>query len=224
MTTSTMHDHYAQEPGGFRLRGGVGLAVVLVHISAIGWLFMPSSGPEPAEAGAMQMVFIAPPQPEESSPPPPQPKVEQPPILAAKRQAESAPEAPVVPPEPVPDAPIVEQVSEVPAHPAPPPSAIVSSTSSVAVNDAAVAVIYVPIRRNKFVLPAGVDSVTVKLRVLVNAKGRPESISVLVSSGNPSADRRAMQDVRDYRFRPATVAGIPISKEATIPIKFEAGK
>lgn len=220
-TVAASIDTYMQEPGGFRLRSVVAAGVVLTHVAAIGYLFMAKPEPELAEAGAMQVVFIAPPQPEESTPPPPQPKIEQPPILAAKRQAEPAPDAPVVPPEPTPDAPVTEAVKEM-APPAPPPSAVVSSPVAADVGDDAVAVIYVPVRRDKFRLPAGVPSVTVRLKVLVNVRGRPENIQLAVSSGNPAADRRAMEDVRDYKFRPAKVAGVPVSKEVTLPVKYDA--
>lgn len=218
-TLTTTVEDYAQAPGGFRLRSGVAAAVIVAHIAAIGWLFIPSEVPPAPDTGAMQMVFIAPPQ-EESAPPPPQPKLEQPPILATKRQVQAAPEAPVVPPEPVEKAP-EQKVTEETAAPAQPAAPV-----------AAAAPVEIPVnvraayannpqpgypqasRRLK-------EQGMARLRVLVGGDGRVQQIALESSSGFSRLDSAAMAAVRDWKFAPARRGDAAIAQWVIVPINFK---
>jgi protein TonB len=61
---------------------------------------------------------------------------------------------------------------------------------------------------------------TVVLSVLVNAQGIVETLAVKQSSGHVLLDQAAMRGVKRWRFRPATVAGIPVSTQIEQPIQF----
>lgn len=212
---------YLQEPGGFRLRGVVGTLVVAAHLGLIAYAMMPSQPAEVESGEVMQAIFIAPPQRE--VPPPPHPKVEQPSILAAKRMSEPAPQAPVLPPEPIQEAPLEPPQESVVAPSAPVPPAMPVAAQMPA-NFTGVAVIYRPKPLKELVLPKELRTVTVKVRALVNVKGRAERISLEVSSGYAPADARALSDIRDYRFRPAMEGDVPVAKEVVLPIKYDARK
>jgi periplasmic protein TonB len=214
-------DHYAQAQGTFRLRGGVAAAVVLAHMGAIAWLLMTPAVPELPEAGAMQMVFIAPPQAE--SPPPPQPKVEQPPVLAARRQVQAAPEAPAIPPEPVETAPAEKVSDEVaaPAQPAAPEA--VPAPVEVPVN---VRAAYANNPQPGY--PAASRRLNerglVRLRALVGNDGRVQQIVVESSSGYNRLDNAAMEAVRDWKFAPARRGDAAIAQWVIVPINFNLVK
>lgn len=63
---------------------------------------------------------------------------------------------------------------------------------------------------------------TVRLRVTVEANGRPSAVSLVKSSGYPALDRSALKTVREqYRFIPATRAGVAVRSDYTFGIKFE---
>ncbi len=217
-------DHYAQEPGGFRLRGGVATAVVLAHVAAIGWLFMTPRAPEAPEVGAMQMVFIAPPQ-EEVKPPPPQPKIEQPPILATRRQVQAAPEAPVVPPPPVENAP-AEQSHEEPSPPAQAAAPVAAPAPVEVPVDVRAAYANNPMP----VYPAASKRLSeqglVRMRVLVGGDGRVQQIVLESSSGYSRLDNAAMASVRDWKFAPARRGDASVSAWVIVPFnwKLETGK
>jgi protein TonB len=59
------------------------------------------------------------------------------------------------------------------------------------------------------------------LRVEVTAEGAPATVSILQSSGFFRLDQAARQAVRHWKFHPALVAGIPVSSEATVPVRFK---
>jgi protein TonB len=60
----------------------------------------------------------------------------------------------------------------------------------------------------------------VVLEVIVNAEGRPESVSVRTSSGYHPLDESAVTAVRGWRFRPATMGSIKVRSRVVIPIRF----
>jgi protein TonB len=60
----------------------------------------------------------------------------------------------------------------------------------------------------------------VVIRLMVAADGTPERISVLRSSGYAILDRAAVRTFRDWRFRPATRAGIAVASSLDVPISF----
>ena len=59
------------------------------------------------------------------------------------------------------------------------------------------------------------------LRVEVTAKGEPVRVSILQSSGFFRLDQAARQAVRHWKFHPALIAGIPVSSEADVPVRFK---
>lgn len=61
---------------------------------------------------------------------------------------------------------------------------------------------------------------TVKLRVIVDAAGWTTSARVLESSGYPRLDDAALEAVRHWRYRPATVDGVPTATPLNVPIRF----
>jgi len=60
----------------------------------------------------------------------------------------------------------------------------------------------------------------VVIRLTVAADGTPARISILQSSGYAILDRAAVRTFRDWRFRPATRAGIPVASSLDVPISF----
>ena len=61
---------------------------------------------------------------------------------------------------------------------------------------------------------------TVILSVLVNAGGTVETLGVKDGSGHVLLDQAAMRAVKRWHFKPATVAGIPVSSQVEVPIEF----
>lgn len=60
----------------------------------------------------------------------------------------------------------------------------------------------------------------VVIRLMVAADGKPARISILQSSGYAILDRAAVRTFRDWRFRPATRAGIAVASSLDVPISF----
>jgi protein TonB len=61
----------------------------------------------------------------------------------------------------------------------------------------------------------------VMLQVNVTAGGEPAHVSVLQSSGYFRLDRAAVESIQQWRFHPATAAGMPIPAETEVPIRFQ---
>jgi periplasmic protein TonB len=60
----------------------------------------------------------------------------------------------------------------------------------------------------------------VVLRVEVSAAGAPLSVAVLSTSGHTVLDKAALAAVEQWRFKPATLAGIPVAGAIDVPIQF----
>jgi protein TonB len=60
----------------------------------------------------------------------------------------------------------------------------------------------------------------VKLRVHVARDGRVKRAAIHRSSGRRALDQAALEAVRRWRFEPARRAGIAISREVIVPIRF----
>lgn len=60
----------------------------------------------------------------------------------------------------------------------------------------------------------------VLLSVRIDAKGNPTSVSLAKSSGFSLLDDSAMMAVKFWRFKPATMAGIPFATSGLVPIRF----
>ncbi|MGD9895820.1 MAG: energy transducer TonB [Candidatus Methylacidiphilaceae bacterium] len=61
---------------------------------------------------------------------------------------------------------------------------------------------------------------TVVLKVLVSPRGAAESVAVSRSSGFGPLDRAALDAVRRWRFRAATMGGVPVQSYVVVPIRF----
>ena len=61
---------------------------------------------------------------------------------------------------------------------------------------------------------------TVRLSVRVSSEGSAESINISMSSGQKILDQAALRAVRNWHFKPAHVAGVPIKSTIEIPIRF----
>jgi len=60
----------------------------------------------------------------------------------------------------------------------------------------------------------------VVLVVRVGSDGTPSSVKVGTSSGHDSLDRAALEAVENWRFQPATRAGVPVPGTVEVPITF----
>ncbi len=61
---------------------------------------------------------------------------------------------------------------------------------------------------------------TVLLRIEVTAAGMPGKVSISRSSGFLRLDRAAVEAVKQWKFHPALIAGIPVPAAATVPVQF----
>lgn len=64
----------------------------------------------------------------------------------------------------------------------------------------------------------------VLLRVLVNAKGQPETIEVLGGSGHRNFELAAIRAVKRWHFQPHTVDGVAQAAWARVPFVFRIGQ
>jgi len=60
----------------------------------------------------------------------------------------------------------------------------------------------------------------VLLEVIVNADGRPDSVSIQASSGHDLLDQAAVTAVHKWRFRPASMGSMNIKSRVVIPVRF----
>jgi protein TonB len=60
----------------------------------------------------------------------------------------------------------------------------------------------------------------VLLEVRVNSGGDVDSLRVKQASGHTILDQAALRAVRDWRFRPASAAGLPIAATVEVPVRF----
>jgi protein TonB len=213
-----------QEPAGIRVRSSAGLLVILLHVSAIVWLLVHSTGViQPASEQTMMVMMIPP--PEQIVPVPqqaPPPRVEQPAVIKSTRTIAPEPSAPVVPPEPVNVPAAQESIAEpVATVPIAEPTAAPATPAVPLIPNANVRMAYL---NNKMVYPdhlrrRGVQGKSV-VKVLVSPEGRVLQIELLRSSGNTELDSAAIKGVRDWKFAPFTGAGA-VPSSAIVPINFE---
>ncbi|MDR2881517.1 MAG: energy transducer TonB [Azoarcus sp.] len=61
----------------------------------------------------------------------------------------------------------------------------------------------------------------VKLRVHVTEEGRADEVTLDTSSGSERLDKAAIDAVKQWRFRPARRAGVPVAGWVIVPVRFE---
>ncbi|HEU4625596.1 MAG TPA: TonB family protein [Steroidobacteraceae bacterium] len=190
---------------GLFQRGPVGLAVIAAHIlliyfvaASLGIVEMPSI------AKPMEAVIIDAPQTEKSEPVKvikpqfEQPQIETPPL------EDTIPEIEVPTDEPAPAAITAE------TSPAPP----VPETANMKVNRRVDPVYPAASRR------AGEEGMGV-FRVLVDANGRPQDVTVVSSTGHPRLDEAAIAAILKWTFSPAMQAGQAVQSYTKVQVKFE---
>jgi protein TonB len=190
--------------GLFR-RGPVGLLVIAAHVLLIYFVAASLGIVEiPRLNKPMEAVIIDSPQTEKSEPVKvikpefEQPQIETPPI------EDTIPEIEVPTDEPAPAAITAE------TSPAPP----VPETANMQVNRRVDPVYPASSRR------AGEEGTGV-FRVLVDANGRPQDVSVVTSTGHPRLDEAAMTAIKKWTFKAAMQAGQAVQSYTKVQVKFE---
>jgi len=173
------------------------------------------------------VALPTPPLPPPPAPPPPTPRQAPPPVPAPVLAAPAppvpapAPEpftVPAPPPEPAPAPP----VAAVPAPPAPPlpPAPLPAPLARKVVPATAVQYLHLPpVEVPRLSRRAG-ESGTVWLRVIVDVRGLPLSVTLQRSSGHARLDEQALWAMRQARFKPHTENGQPVELEVTAPIEY----
>jgi periplasmic protein TonB len=201
----------------------------------------PAPPSPPVKPAPAQPQAVAPPEP--VPPPPiakPPPPVPQPPAEATPSETAIELRLPVPPPRP-PAPPLRRAMAAPPSPSAAPSRAAVAppvastptqTTASVSAPGGAPAATFEPPRPvagmasdrppiyPEIARLRGEQGRTV-LRVSVDADGRPDNVSVAVSSGYPILDSAALSAVRDWRFVPATRGNTPVPAIAEVPVKFQ---
>ena len=221
MTAQVLMPQYLRRPGG--LRGGrvlVFMAIGLIHVVAIGGLFITRSQPTPPVPTAMMVSFISE-QPKPPEPPPPEPKPEpvkpdpKPRMAATTKPTPSAIEAPPIEePEPVEETPPPPPQAE----PGPPEPVVIPPNFVAAyLNNPAPAYPQMSIRLR--------EEGTVLLLVLVSPGGTADQVRVEQSSGFSRLDAAAVDVVKKrWRFVAAKQGDQPVTAWVKIPLSFELKK
>jgi periplasmic protein TonB len=194
-----------QTKTGLLQRGPVGILVVVAHAVLIYFLAASLGIVEmPNLAKPMEAVIIDSPVQEKSEPVKvikpdlEQPQIETPPL------EDTIPEIEVPTETPAPAAITAE------TSPAPP----VAETANMQVNRR-VDPVYPPQSRR-----AGEEGTGV-YRVLVDANGRPQEVTVVTSSGFPRLDEAAVTAIRKWVFNPAKQEGQAVQSWTKVQVKFE---
>src|SRR6266851_2097497 len=185
-------------------RGGWAAAALLYAAFAAAlllaaWKATPPE-PWPASPSVFKVVFEEPPP---TPPPAPEPQSVAP---------EAPPEPTLAKPEPAPVPPAPLAIAEptpppLPTAPVLPPQPIGGLASNRKPD-------YPPAARLR-----GQQGLVV-LRVEVSAAGAPLSIAVVSTSGHTVLDKAALAAVEQWRFKPATQAGTPVTGAVDVPIQF----
>lgn len=213
------------------VRRGVWLGAALLHVGAL-WALLQMEPVRRAVGEVLPIAvdWIAPPAPTTPPPPPPTPPpkpaaVVQPKPLIVSEPAPTpaapafvAPPAP--PPQPAEPAPAVIEPMVVVAAPPPTPAPTAPpAPRTIAIT--AVEYLSPPVLS----YPSGSrrlqEQGQVHVRVLVDARGQPQQLSVIRSSGYARLDEAALATVRLTRFRPYTENGTPLPFWVVMPLLFE---
>jgi protein TonB len=210
-----------------------GVSVIYEGAPEVGMVESPAAPPE---------VAAVPPAPEVPPPPPPMPP---PPAVVEAPPPPPPPVdlAEVMLPPPPPPAPIAEpprEVAEAPPERRPPPQQSARQTAApqpVRLNAALQGMESFTLE-GRTTPPEAVDAArnrrpnypeasrrrgeqgVVRVELRVDPNGRVVDVRVLESSGFSALDAEAVQTVRDWRFRPAQRAGVPVAGSITTAVHF----
>jgi protein TonB len=214
------HSPDALPPG---TRHAVLLGAALVHVGAV-WALLQ---PEPVRRAVGELLpitvdWIAPPAPAELPPPPPKamPKVQPKPVIVSEPVPAPAEPVFVAPPPPLPVEPtpvVPEPVVAAPAPPPPPPAPPAPRTIAIT----AVEYLSPPVLTYPGASRRLQEQGQVNVRVLVDARGLPQQMYVIRSSGFARLDEAALATVRATRFKPYTEDGTPLPFWVVMPLVFE---
>lgn len=201
-------------------RRGAVAGVIAAHlVGAWALLQIESVRNAVGEVAPLMVEMIAPPAPPTPPAPPrppePRPVVKTPPPPAPLVSAAPSP-APatfVAPPPPV------EPPTIVVAEPPPAPPAQPAQPRTIAIT--AVSYLTPPVLVYPSMSKRMRESGQVHVRVLVDATGRPQQMSLIKSSGFPRLDESALSTVRATRFKPYTEDGIAQPFWVVMPLSFE---
>ncbi len=187
-------------------RSGPLAAVVGVHL-VIGYVLMTQMGilKLPTVSQPMQTVFI---EDQPSQPEPKEPDIKPEVDIPAPQVEQPMPQVEVA------DLPPMENVA------APPSENAISASSNASAPQELKATqrvepVYPPTSRRM-----GEEGV-VRLKVLVDERGRPHDVVVQNSSGYPRLDQAAIEAVRRWRFEPATDGSRAVSAWSAVAIRFQ---
>lgn len=216
---------HAQRSAGLPPAGQRALIVgVLAAHGALAWGLWQLDGVRQAVQAALplQVHWIAPPAPTPAPPPPPAPTTPRPPprstpVIAAAPTPAPAPQA---------VAPLaLEPVAAEPAPPAP------AAVAAVAAPLPPAAPVVLPSTALRYLVPPAQvyplasrrlrEQGTVLLRLVVDAQGLPQQVSLHRSSGFARLDEQALQAMRAARFAPHTVNGSAVAWTALAPLAYE---
>lgn len=183
----------------------------------------PSSEPETTEILMVEELPEPEPTPEATPEPIPEPTPEPTPAPTPEEKILAAPQSEEPPvPEPTPQP--TPQATPPPKKPMPrpttPPSGPRDTRAATAKNTATPVVIkntppsYPEIARQK-----GWEGRAI-VRVEVSAEGRATKVTIAKSSGYGVLDQSALRAVKQWRFQPRTIAGIPAPGVVDVPVNF----
>jgi protein TonB len=219
-----------------------GVSVIYEGAPEVGMVESPAAPPEVAAVPPAPEVPPPPPPPvpvAEAPPPPPPPPVDLaevmlPPPPPPAPVAEPPPELAEKPPEPP------REVAEAPPERRPPPRQSAPQTAApqpVRLNAALQGMESFTLE-GRTTPPEAADAArnrrpnypeasrrrgeegVVRVELLVDPSGRVVDVRVLESSGFSTLDAEAVKTVRDWRFRPAQRAGVPVAGSITTAVHF----
>lgn len=200
-------------------RRGAVAGVIAAHlVGAWGLMQIESVRNAVGEVAPMMVDLVAPPAPPTppAPPPPPTPKpiVKTPPPAPLVSAAPSpAPAVFEAPPPPVEPTPIV--IAEAPPAPPAPPA----QPKTIAITQ--VTYLTPPVLTYPSMSKRLREAGQVHVRVLVDASGQPQQMTLIKSSGFPRLDDAAQTTVRATRFRPYTENGVAQPFWVVMPLSFE---
>ncbi|MBL1263897.1 energy transducer TonB [Methylomicrobium sp. RS1] len=213
------------------LFGEIVLAVFLLHVLALHWLFAPSEPIAQAKPLVMEVSLVAAPKQEPHAAPPAPPKPPEPPKPKPKKKTvakkkpvmkKPLPKEAVALPKPAEAEAEAEAAETPPTPPAPPAPAKSAAPPAETFTEANFRANYgfnpkpeyPRLARNR-----GWQG-QVLLKVQVSAEGLSDTVDVYRSSGHDILDEAAAIAVKKWKFIPAMLGSTPVASAVIVPIIF----